>query len=77
MLKHRVALLFTLLSIFFVLSERPAYALYVDPGSGTFLWQVFCAAVIGGVYYVRGTLYGMLRGLRRLVGSRGPDSQKP
>lgn len=29
-------------------------ALYVDPGSGSVLWQALCAVIAGGLFSIRG-----------------------
>ena len=35
-----------------VFCERPASA-YTDPGTGTLLWQMLAAALVGGLFYLR------------------------
>ena len=41
-----------LLAAVLLASPRPAHA-YVDPGSGTMLWQLAAAGVIGSLFYIR------------------------
>ena len=49
-----------LVAMCLVMAEQPAFALYVDPGSGTLLWQLIGAALIGGIYHVRRVILGPL-----------------
>jgi hypothetical protein len=52
-----------------ILSPRPALA-YLDPGTGSFLFQTITASVIGGVFLVRNSWNRIRDGLRRLFGQR-------
>src|SRR5260370_22855416 len=40
------------LTAFLLATPKPAHA-YVDPGSGSMLWQIAAAGVIGSLFYVR------------------------
>ncbi|MCI0621537.1 MAG: hypothetical protein L0387_07690 [Acidobacteria bacterium] len=40
------------LSILLFLFEQPAYA-YIDPGTGSLMWQVLVAGFVGLVFYWR------------------------
>jgi hypothetical protein len=50
-----------------LVSERPAYAYYVDPGSGLFLLQGIGSAFLGVLYVIR-------RKLRLVKGSKAVPS---
>ena len=57
------------LTVVLVLAPAPAFA-YIDPGTGSFLFQAIAAAVIGGAFAAR-QFWGRIReGLRRLFGPR-------
>jgi hypothetical protein len=47
----RSVFLFSLLALVLA-TPKPAHA-YVDPGSGSMLWQLAAATVIGSLFYVR------------------------
>ena len=44
---------YSLLAAAILLGMPKPAAAYVDPGSGTMLWQMAAAAVIGSLFYVR------------------------
>ena len=45
-------------------AEAPALA-YVDPGSGTMLWQVVLAGIVGALFYFRSFLARLFSRSRR------------
>ena len=45
-------------------AEAPALA-YVDPGSGTMLWQVVLAGIVGALFYFRSFLGRLFSRSRR------------
>ena len=57
------------LAVAVVLAPLPAFA-YIDPGTGSFLFQAIAAAVIGGLFVIRSTWARLREGLRRLFGPR-------
>lgn len=66
----RAALLVLLTVLGILLStERPAFA-YLDPGSGSYLFQVMVAAALGGVYAMKLGWTKLQRALGRLFSRR-------
>ena len=55
-----------------VLDPRLALA-YIDPGTGSFLFQTITAAVIGGVFLVRTSWNRIRAGFKRVFGPRRGD----
>ena len=52
----------TVLGLLALLLATPSRALgYVDPGSGTFIYQAVYAAFLGGVFYFRKFLRGFFK----------------
>jgi hypothetical protein len=45
-------LLIILASVAFFIYESTAYA-YIDPGTGTFLWQIILSSLAGSLFFVR------------------------
>ncbi len=45
------ALLYCLI-VTFILLPKPAYA-YLDPGTGSYLFQIFIASLLGGVFFLK------------------------
>lgn len=43
----------------FVAIARPAYS-YIDPGSGSMIWQIIVSAIIGMAFYFRKFITGVL-----------------
>jgi hypothetical protein len=43
---------------------------YLDPGTGSFIFQAAAAAVIGALFLVRSFWYRIREGLRRFFGPR-------
>jgi len=55
-----------------VLALQPAAALaYLDPGTGSFLFQAVTAAVIGGLFFLRTSWARVRERFRRFLGPRG------
>jgi hypothetical protein len=52
-----------------LLTPVPAYA-YIDPGTGSFLFQAIAAMLIGGIFFVRTSWQRIREGIKRLLGSR-------
>ena len=50
--------------------------MYIDPGSGTLLWQMVYAVILGGTYFVRGTIFGLFRKLRNVWNRQPRNIQK-
>jgi hypothetical protein len=65
---RRAALPF-LLFVLLALAPSPAFA-YIDPGTGSFLFQVVAAAVIGGLFFVRTSWKRLREGVKRLFAPR-------
>ena len=53
-----------------VLQPAPALA-YLDPGTGSFLFQAITAAVIGGIFVLRSSWHRVRERFRRFHGPRG------
>jgi hypothetical protein len=66
--------IFVLLLLILILTEGRAQA-YVDPGTGSMVWQLLFAGVVGVVFYIRKVL-GWMGSFRRKkkddVGSTSP-----
>ena len=60
------------IAVAIVLAPLPAFA-YIDPGTGSFLFQAIAAALIGGLFVIRSTWDRLRKGLRRLFGPRRDD----
>jgi hypothetical protein len=58
-----------LLLVLFALAPSPAWA-YIDPGTGSFLFQVVAATLIGGLFFVRTSWQRIRERIKRLFGSR-------
>jgi hypothetical protein len=58
-----------LLVALFVLAPVPAHA-YIDPGTGSFLFQAIAATLIGGIFFVRMSWQRIRERMKRLFGSR-------
>jgi len=53
-----------LLSIF--IFADPCYA-YIDPGSGTILWQLLAAGLIGGTLYIKKLIRYITQTIQRFI----------
>jgi hypothetical protein len=50
--------------------------LYIDPGSGTLIWQALVAAVLGAIFYFRSVIASLMARVR--IWPRGkPDGNQP
>lgn len=69
--------LFVFLLVILILTEGRAHA-YIDPGTGSLLWQLLFAAGIGGLFYVRKAIawMGKLQGRRKADGAH-PSAGTP
>ncbi len=63
------ALRIPVLALFILLwaSSSNAWA-YVDPGSGTLLWQFLLAAAVGGIFLIRRFFFHIKAVIRRILG---------
>jgi hypothetical protein len=61
-MKWRSRLFFVLLLLILLFAPGRAHA-YIDPGTGSLLWQLLFAAGVGSVFYLRKT-FSWLRKLR-------------
>lgn len=52
-------------------------ASYLDPGSGSYLFQLLIAAAVGGLYLLRQEGKRILGFLSRLRPGRKPDDRRP
>ncbi|MET0552306.1 MAG: hypothetical protein ABW221_04670 [Vicinamibacteria bacterium] len=67
----RIRLPFLLVALL-ALAPVPAYA-YIDPGTGSFLFQAIAATLIGGIFFVRMSWQRIRERMKRLLGSRRDD----
>lgn len=67
----RAALGFIVLALGLVILN-PSYAwAYIDPGTGSYLFQLMAAGLLAGVYTMRGYWYTLTRALRGRFASAG------
>ena len=71
MLLHSIHTLGLLAVVFLLAGERPAYA-YVDPGTGSMIYQTLLTLVIGIGLVFKQVRYSVTRFVKRLAG-RNPD----
>lgn len=66
------ALLFAAALLLILIAERPAYA-YIDPGTGSLIYQTVLTMVLGLGFMIRRSRAGIARFFKRL-GGRGAGS---
>lgn len=57
----------------FLVYESTAHA-YIDPGTGTFLWQIVLSSIAGALFFFRQIRVGLSRILR--IGTRANSGDK-
>ena len=65
-----IGVLAALTLVFVLLQPSPALA-YLDPGTGSFLFQAITAGVITGLFVLRSTWARIRERFRRFLGPRG------
>jgi len=56
------------LVLFFVLAPKPTYA-YLDPGTGSYLFQLVIAGLLGGLFFIK-TIIRKIKGIFKRDSSR-------
>lgn len=64
--------LFALLIIYFGILPTRAYA-YLDPGTGSFIFQILVGAVVGGIFYFKNFIASLKEKINRLLGRKPAD----
>ncbi len=68
--KIKVFIYFFLLFLLFI--PKPAYA-YLDPGTGSYLFQLVIAGLLGGIFFFRSSFTKIKEYFRNLL----PDKKSP
>jgi hypothetical protein len=70
-MKTRSGWFFVFLMMIIIFAEGRAYA-YIDPGTGSMLWQLLFAAGVGSLFYLRKAIawVGRLRAKRKSDGAQ-------
>ncbi len=66
------AFLFAALVIYFGVLPTRAYA-YLDPGTGSFIFQILVGAVVGGIFYFKNFIAALKEKIARLFGRKPAD----
>ncbi len=64
--------LFAVLAIYFGILPTRAYA-YLDPGTGSFIFQILVGAVVGGIFYFKNFIASLKEKIARLFGRKPAD----
>jgi len=66
------AFLFAALIIYFGVMPTRAYA-YLDPGTGSFIFQILVGAIVGGIFYFKNFIASLKEKIARLFGRKPAD----
>ncbi len=66
------AFLFAVLIIYFGVMPTRAYA-YLDPGTGSFIFQILVGAIVGGIFYFKNFIASLKEKIARLFGRKPAD----
>lgn len=61
---HYPIKLLIICSAIFIATAQPAYC-YIDPGSGSMIWQLIVSAFIGMSFYFRKTIAGVFNKIKK------------
>ena len=64
--------LFAVLVFYFAVMPTRAYA-YLDPGTGSFIFQILVGAVVGGIFFFKNFIASLKEKLDRLLGRKPAD----
>ena len=57
-----------------VLCPAPLHAAYIDPGTGSLVWQLVVAGMLGATFHFRRAISALVRLVRRGLGPKTPPS---